>query len=483
MSFSVGSSNFKVQNPSHKHSGSKNHSTPKKEDEKTPPTQNQAPHDTPVFSNQNKTETDALLRGSLSFTSIDEGSTDTESVFSGNSSRSTSPVSSTSSISSGNSSRSTSPVSSGNSSRSTSSVSSTSSGISIAGGRGLVGPDSKGAINKKATCREMYNLLQLGSTDLKDFLPTLNDGIWVQTDTKPQPDTTSNWTDDELMTSGWKKMDGTTFKDYMSKNRLSESDTINIKMGCAGDSDFGTTISDIKLGTFPTPHMDRGTGRDSIWRKMTFKATHIEKTSGVTSAQYLDTATTSVKSHQKGSHREKLEKSQDGSKVFNDVIKTNMKRALEDHIGSDNDDVEDHMLVLTGKLDLQLQDLSDKLNSLQDSFYPSGMSILVAYEVKDGQLSPVIKLIDPDNCVFIAKDSKPDVKNQTFIDDIKNHTSDKSYSEKDKSYSGSVEHAQTMAKNIFEKVDTTYTPNSNNPYLETVRGGIASLRAAINAES
>ena len=63
----------------------------------------------------------------------------------------------------------------------TRSTKATSSEITIAGGRGLVGPDKKGAINKEATCRELLNLLKLSETDLKPFLPTFKEGIWVQT--------------------------------------------------------------------------------------------------------------------------------------------------------------------------------------------------------------------------------------------------------------------------------------------------------------
>ena len=105
-------------------------------------------------------------------------------------------------------------------------------------------------------------------------------------------------------------------------------------MGLAGSGDFGNFISDIKLGTFPTPHMDRGTGRDSTWRHTTYKLSHESKTGGVTSAQYLDKDSGSVNSFGKGSDRESLEQSQTPDMVLNDVIMTNMINAYESKFGT-----------------------------------------------------------------------------------------------------------------------------------------------------
>jgi len=361
---------------------------------------------------------------------------------------------------------------------------STSSEITIAGGRGLVGPDKKGAINKEATCRELLNLLKLSETDLKPFLPTFEDGIWVQTNPDaPQDAPGKPWTTETLTSSGWKKMDAKEFKEYMESNRKGASDTLNIKMGLAGSGDFGNYISDIKLGTFPTPHMDRGTGRDSTWRHTTYKLSHESKTGGVTSAQYKDKDSGSVKSFGKGSDRESLEQSQTPDMVLNDVIMTNMTDAYESKFGQET--ATDAILTpIKESLSTQLKNLNEALNSVQDNFYPAGMSILVAYDFNETtkEMNPVIKLIDPDNCMFIDNSNKGGEKETAFLN---------AFTEKATSMfslgssppqlkSGSVRHTQQMALDIYNENGSEHPLNLQNPYLETVRGGIDALIIGLN---
>jgi hypothetical protein len=349
------------------------------------------------------------------------------------------------------------------------------SSISIAGGRGLVGPDGKGAINKKATCRELLNLLKLSETALKQFLPTLNDGIWVQINPDATQDTSESlWTPNTLACSGWEKMSANQFKDYMATMKKNPSDTLKIKMGLAGSEYFGTFISDIKLGTFPTPHMDRGTGRESIFRKIAFKSFHQYKRSGVTSAQYLNKDSRSVHSYGKGNSRENLEKSQTSDMVLKDVIMTNMINAYKTKFETPS------LLDLNPiqvSLKEKLQDLNNALNSVQNNFYPSGMSILVAYKFEESTktITPVIKLIDPDNCMFIDDSNKDDVNEKNFLNVLQQYNSGNVQS-------SSVSHVISMAKKIHENNELDQEVNLQNPYLDTVRGAIHSLIIGLNKE-
>ena len=112
------------------------------------------------------------------------------------------------------------------------------------------------------------------------------------------------------------------------------------------------------------------------------------------------------------------------------------------------------------------------------------MSILVAYDFNEAtkEMSPVIKLIDPDNCMFIDDSNKNGEKETAFLN---------AFTEKATSMfslgssppqlkSGSVRHTQQMALAIYNENESNHLLNIQNPYLETVRGGIDALIIGLN---
>ena len=90
------------------------------------------------------------------------------------------------------------------------------------------------------------------------------------------------------------------------------------------------------------------------------------------------------------------------------------------------------------------------------------MSILVAYDFNEAskEMSPVIKLIDPDNCMFIDDSNKDGKKEKDFLNAFtEKATSMFSFDSSPQLKSGSVRHTQQMALKIYEK-------NEIKPYVK-----------------